>query len=963
MKKNLSYVLCMIFLCMILGLQADAKENKRMIRVGWYERDGYFEQNAQGEMSGFGVDYLNAIAGYTGWEYEYIKGTRSECMERLEAGTIDLFSPVGVNEEIVNASVAREVIGEDYGYIYKLEENQTICYEDFENFEQMVVGMIKESGLTNGLLRYCEENNFHFKQIQTYDTLSEMQEKLENGEIDAIVMDSYANLENRKVIGGFSNEWVSFAATDNNILKELNTALEVIKVNNPSFSEELRKVYFSVGSQYHLEYTVEEQEFLLEKPNYTVVLCKDQYPISYESNYGNEMQGIALDILKKIEEQTGLNFEIQYVKQYEDAVGKFVSEEADILGGGIFRKQELLGEKNEYRIKFYEINMTFVGENHIPMKDVSKVAVPAYFQKGIKSLNTLYPQYEFRFFENDKACLEAILDGTVDAAVQTELKINELLTYKKYKNMHNIEYIPGGYEAVFSINIEDKLLYGILDKALKSISDDELAAIVNNNIQHIALQSMSFQEFLSRYKVYLFFIFVLLVVANIAVLLYRRYRKEIKNKERAYRDSIADISSMAKFRIDVTEMIQNGNQKEYYAIAVDIDKFKVLNDLYGYDKGDKVIAFIGEMLKKHLGEKDFLSRTNADNFIVLKAGKNIGEVQEYLNTVFKDVGEIMQEKDLHYRLLLKAGIYPLKEGDTNISGIIDRANIAKRNIKQNHISSYQLYDENMRLKNIDAQYLENEMEKALETRQFCIYLQPQIDLKTKEIVSAEALVRWIHPKDGIIWPERFIPLFEKNGFIKRMDSFVWEEAVRTIAGWREQGKVMVPIAINLSRIDVERDGMVEELTGLLQKYNLSCNWIKTELTESVCLEKDTLVMDRMQQLKNYGFKIAVDDFGSGYSSLHLLKKMPIDILKIDKSFLDFHPNRNFKDEIVIRDVVNMGKHLNLEIIVEGVETKEQSDFLKAIGCDVVQGYFYGRPMPVAEFEKLLEKEQNKKHSR
>ena len=179
--------------------------------------------------------------------------------------------------------------------------------------------------------------------------------------------------------------------------------------------------------------------------------------------------------------------------------------------------------------------------------------------------------------------------------------------------------------------------------------------------------------------------------------------------------------------------------------------------------------------------------------------------------------------------------------------------------------------------------------------------------------------------------------------------------MKTIVKWQKNKQIVVPIAINLSRVDMEREDIVEILNSLMQKYQLDACWIKAELTESFCMENDSLVLERMEQLKKSGFKIAVDDFGSGYSSLHLLKTLPIDILKIDKAFLEINMNMSLKDEIVIRDVVEMGKHLEFQIIMEGVETQEQSDFLEAIGCDIAQGYLYGKPMPMAEFEEALKK--------
>ena len=289
-----------------------------------------------------------------------------------------------------------------------------------------------------------------------------------------------------------------------------------------------------------------------------------------------------------------------------------------------------------------------------------------------------------------------------------------------------------------------------------------------------------------------------------------------------------------------------------------------------------------------------------------------------------------------------------------LSSIIDKANIAKRNREVGHESTYAIYSETMRQIAIEGKKIENDMKRALEAGEFKVYLQPQVDLKTGKIVSAEALVRWIEPEKGLIPPIKFIPLFEKNGFVCKLDYYVWEEVIKTLAKWRENSQIMVPISINLSRADIQKKGMLEKIIQLLDKYGIPSEWVKAELTESMCLENDKLVLRKMELLKRKGIKIAVDDFGSGYSSLHMLKEMPIDILKIDKSFLNYEREMQEKDEILIRDVVELGKHLRMVIITEGVESLEQSDFLKEIGCDLVQGYYYGRPMPIENFERVLE---------
>ena len=945
---------------------ADTEENDhRIIVVGWYEQDGYMREDSNGQLTGFGVDYLKAIAYYTGWEYRFVKGSRRQCLTWLESGQIDLMSPVSTTLELNNAKIARVVIGDDYGYIYKLGNNFSLDYGDALQMNNVTLGIKRDSGVEENLRRYCEENQITFYELVYFDSMEEMLRQLANEKVDAIVTDSFVNLSDLKVVGRFFNGQMTFASSDVELLGQLNRAMEEIKMNNPSFTEELRNLYFAEASHNDLEYSQEEKVFLEGEKVYNVALCLDQYPVCYQTGANQGYKGIAIEILKKIEYHTGLTFEIRYVDSYNQGIVLLEEGEVDILGSCILPSSGICGVSwnnntglpgEEYTAGFYEANMALIGERSQKIEDALRVAVPEWFMQGKEKLEELYPQYEYIIYENDAACFEAILNKEVDAAIQSDLKVNEVSIYKKYKEIQNLKYIPGSYSASFAVRDDEALLLGILDKAINSISEGSKAAIFNNNIQHISIERFSFWEFIFQYKIYLFIGIMMIILLNYVHGYYRKYKIELKNKEIAYRDSIANISSMEKFRLDVLPILQGHEKGNYYALAVDVDKFKVINDLYGYDQGDRVIAFLAKMLKLGLTEKDYITRNHADNFVIFKYSTSIRAVEDYLRGVFEAIEVALINKQTHYHLVLKAGIYHLEGNDDILSSIIDKASLAKGHIEHIHRSTYRIYEESMRQENIYAKYLENEMNDALKTGQFCIYLQPQVDFKTKKVVSAEALVRWDHPRDGMIPPSRFLPIFEKNGFINCLDFYVWEQAIKTIADWRRQKKIMVPIAINLSRVDVQNDNMASELRSLMDKYGLESRWIKTELTESICLEGDDLMMERMQELRQLGLNIAVDDFGSGYSSLHMLKKMPIDILKIDKSFLDFDLDMDIRDEIIIRDIVEMGKHLDLQIIAEGVETQEQSNFLESIGCDIAQGYFYGKPMSVEDFEALLLKQ-------
>lgn len=947
------------------SVQSSNSDKELLIRVGWYKRDGYYDKDNDGNISGFGVDYLNAIAEYTGWKYVFIEGTKSQCEAWLESGYINILSPIGEENVLKNAYIAREVIGEDYGYIYKLNNKFDINYEETESFTNLTVGMVRGGELRENLERYCLEKGFQFHEIKIYDTLDGMIKDLASGKVDAIITDSYVKVENLKVIGRFSNGRVTLAVSSRELVEELNKALENLKLDYPSLNSDLKKLYFDEGSQKNLEFLKEEKDFLEKEHKFKLAILKEQYPISYKVDEQETYKGIILDIIEKIEHYTGFEMELQYVDRFSEAVLMTKNRDVDFVGGVVLSTQQIeSGIRNDegnveyiHTVPFYEMRLSLVGRKNTDMDANLEVAMPAYLSELLSLFKNLYPQYTFITYAGDEECIEGILAKEVDVAIQSDLKLNDLIIYDKYKEIHNLEYIPGNYGVTLLLRNENRLLFSVLNKAINSVSATERSTIVNDNIQHVDIKNMSVKDFLVEYRDTIIWLCMILIAIITALGGYTKYRREKKSKERAYKDSVTGISSMEKFRIDVAPILHSSDKTNYYVVTIDIDKFKVINDLYGYDQGDKTIAYLAKVLRAGLSQGDYITRSVADNFVIFKRADNRRQIKEFLSESFNIVDKTVTDEKVHYRMIIKAGIYHIREEDWEISSVIDKANLAKNTMKRWHHSSYNFYSEEMRQKNLEAKKMENDMEKALLNSEFCIYLQPQVDLATKKIVSAEALVRWKHSTEGMIPPGKFIPVFENNGFVVRLDLFVWEEAIKTLVKWKENNQFMVPIAINLSRIDVEREGMIEQLIELMDKYQLECKWIKTELTESACLDNDDMILTKMKQLKDYGFKIAIDDFGSGYSSLNLLTKMPIDILKIDKSFLDINIDMPLNDEIVMRDLVDMGKHLNLQIIIEGVETREQSDFLEAIGCDIAQGYLYGAPMSIEEFEKVLEKDQ------
>jgi len=288
----------------------------------------------------------------------------------------------------------------------------------------------------------------------------------------------------------------------------------------------------------------------------------------------------------------------------------------------------------------------------------------------------------------------------------------------------------------------------------------------------------------------------------------------------------------------------------------------------------------------------------------------------------------------------------------------DRAMVALSEIRGTYQSVVSYYDEAMEIKRRHDQEILEDIQNAFDDDQFVIYLQPQINHRTQEIVGTEALVRWMHPKKGLLAPSEFIPLLEKRGMISMLDKHVWELACRQLKKWKDEGKSDLSISVNISTKDFYYEDLYEVFTGLIEKYQISEQNLKLEITESAFAIDEVKQIETVEKLQKAGFIIEMDDFGSGYSSLNTLKNTPVDIIKMDMAFMSGKDIYK-RGADILQMIVAMAKKLNMPIIAEGVETLEQAEFLSGIGCDIIQGYFYEKPCSVEEFEKIMGKYNQK----
>lgn len=415
-------------------------------------------------------------------------------------------------------------------------------------------------------------------------------------------------------------------------------------------------------------------------------------------------------------------------------------------------------------------------------------------------------------------------------------------------------------------------------------------------------------------------------------------------------DSLTEIYNRETFYRKAAERMQAAKHRKFVIVYLDISCFKVINDLFRMETGNLVLKTAAYYFKAMVGQEGIAGRMEADHF-ALCMPKDRLQIEQLL----KGLDSTMKSLGISHHVLFYAGIYPVENTYLPVDQMCDRAHMALNQIKGNYMHRYAVYDESMREVMLEEQMIVRDMEFALQERQFCIFLQPIYDQQTCKIVGAEALVRWNHPKKGMISPASFIPVFERNGFIVRLDRFVWEEVCRLLRQRIQSGGSVTPVSVNVSRLNFYNENLLNYLQELVRKYGLQPELLRLEITETAYTENPRQLIEMVRKFREAGFQVLMDDFGSGYSSLNMLKNLPVDILKIDMAFAN-EVDTSGRARVIMKAIVNMAQDLGMGIVTEGVETKPQLDYLAGIGCRNIQGYYFSRPIPVPEFVALCDRE-------
>lgn len=941
-----------------------------VIKIGYYENYGtLLESFNQGKM-GYGYEYFFEIAKYTNWKYEYIPCEWSEGLEMLENGEIDIFGPMQITDQRKELFDFTDIeFGYEYGVLYA-DKDSDICFDDIERFDGMKVGIESDIYFIDKMDEYCKENGINVQYVKA--NAKTVEEDLKAGKYEVFVSGSLHAVDNTKIVAKISTDPFYYAVKkgNTNLLTQLNNTLDKIKQNDTYFAAHLDDKYFGGKSISKPNFTKEEKELTEKYNKLTVGIDKNMEPIQYYDKETDEAAGIAVDILKKIGEECGIIFEFVPIKYNLPMTRILTAEETKEKSSNRDRpvpieKYDLMagyrnGNARESRLKtapYLEVSMMFVGTKTKNIKDAKTLGMIEVDTVSMEEVKEKYPEFEIIPYKTKEELIEALNSKHVDLILITIYSYNDVV---RSSNQSNYIAINAELKFPMSIGVSEELpmeMVTILNKGISRLEQDDINTISFSNTVKMN-GKVSFMQFIrDNAIVIILLVTIVLLIMFVLVIAIIKTSKSKRNmlQKIAYVDPVTGYPTLLKFRQDIEEILKTGSPGEYMLVALDIDNFKYINDIYGFDIGNQVLKIVAQKIEEDcqaIQDNTILkTRMHADHFVLFF--KNIEKKNILMDNGSDDFILSKMETLLgeSYHLQFSLGAYVIEDLHKDLSIMIDYANIAKKSVKGVYGNCVAQYSNAMNEKFTGQREITLAMDKALKRKEFIPYLQPKVLFSTERTVGAEMLVRWISPEKGMILPNDFIPLFEKNGFIQKLDFYMFRNTCELLSEWNEKHVTEIPrISVNISKVTLVSKLFAESILAITKEYQVETKYIEIELTESTISESVEEILNIMSNLKQMGFCVSIDDFGSGYSSLNLLKDIQADVLKIDKEFLS-STIQSQKGKLILSSVINMSKGLELETVAEGVETKEQVDCLKQMGCDIAQGYYYAKPMPIKEFEE------------
>ncbi len=941
MHRRRIYLLFTTILLIVALMPIKAESADKIVKIGYIPNHGVMNEPYVRGHEGYGYEYFDEISRYTNHEYEFVLlPSWGEAFEYLDSGKIDLLGPTSKTPEREEKYLFTDFpFGKQELFLSALESSE-IYYNDFEKFNGLSVGLVEDNAFKPMLEEFIENNNLSMEIIEVEDTSNS--DGLINGDYDLRLDSSIYVTDNTKVVTKLGVDDFYFVGRKNEqaLINEIDAAIAQIYENDMLFADQLFIEYFGDYSYAKTALTTEELDILKRKPIYNVGYNISQYPISYLD--GNDRpNGIGIDVMNQLAFEAGI--ELNYIP-IDSRFDEYIDYDFNICT----TKNCLIKGDNLSEPYMFQPIVVLVN-NDLELDEIKDVVAVDYGSISLESYNEYFNGVNIIKTSSIRNASNLFENNTVDAMITSLNVADAMMNQNSYKR-YRIEQL----DITLPVNIAysntlPNAVVDIFDKLINNLDDEYIQTVTIENMSELEKEH-NIYELIFNYRYIITIILVTITaIFLLLIILFTKRRKDALDRQLNF-DNLTGLMTKRKFTAELKKILHNAERGEYQITVLDIDNFKYINNNFGYDEGNKVLVSLGKHLKKCMPHNTLIARETNDTFIILTKYHNNWEAscgkrsctQCMSQRIAKDIGRA-------YQMNISKGVYVINDTNLSIEYMIDCAHAAKQQGKNTYGYTQYYFSEEMAEAQKRKDLIVSHMERALVNKEFYILLQPKYHLKTEQIVGAEALIRW-QTRDGYtIFPNEFIPLFENNGFIKNIDTFIFEEVCKLISSTSYELPV---ISVNLSAISLLEESTITTYESLLKQYKVDPHKIEVEITESAFTDQYTQINEHVKQLKALGLTISIDDFGTGDSSLNRLKDMDVDILKLDRGFISENILLE-KGLVIMESVIKMAKRLELVTVAEGIETSDQLKILNDIGCDIGQGYHFSKPISVREFKHLV----------
>ena len=688
---------------------------------------------------------------------------------------------------------------------------------------------------------------------------------------------------------------------------------------------------------------------------------EDRCPVFYIDPETKETVGIGVDLMRAAAEEAGYSasFRIISEKTNKDALD---NPDYDIImpfGSAI---KSSAGKESIVTENLIQTPFTIVTKDNkkrLALNE-SHIGMLSSLAGGADTVKQLYPGIEITLYDTMADCVKALRAGEVDALMHNSYVWSYVLQKPSYSdlNVQPATMFSMDFRAGTLNTPEGKVIVDRLNAGIDKLSDTKKQAIVLDYTSRHLYQN-DFWDYIYEYRFLLvpgtiFFILFIIGIVHRQRAIHRKQEEKIR--ELKERDTLTGVLNLDGFKKRVEELLITYPENQYLLSFSNIKNFKFINESMGRETGDDLLRFWAQKSTATFSDEEAMGRITGDRFAVLRKFTDVEQMGRDEKEVFEPLRNYFIDRGKDIQLQICTGVYAITPEDhknIDVDRMLDYARMAEKKVRETLKVGYEFYKSEQWEKGKQIVDISGRLPAALQAGEIQVWYQPQVDYTSGAISGAEALCRWKHAKLGWISPGVFVPTLEETGMIFDLDRYIWDKVCQDLHRWNLEGHRRF-VSVNLSRSDIREDRNIAGVFyDLVQKYDLAPEQLRIEITETAYVEKADLLLRTTAELREYGFQVEMDDFGSGYSSLHMLKEVSVDRIKMDLNFLTGSGNME-KSRVIVTQVIKMIELLGMKLIAEGVETTAQADFLKDRGCSEMQGYYFYKPMPVEDFEKVLE---------